>query len=1074
MGMTMRASSLLTLLLLSCNGDTQIKTVNDDPEVTMLSPQNGEAYEEGSLVKFQAIVDDDDLSSTIRLRWESDRDGILQEAPLDTEGSSVFETSSLSVGIHLITGTAIDPDNATGSDEAYIEITDLEDAPTVAWNHPTSGEYGVEGEGFTFSVLVADAQDDSVFLEIFLTSNVDGEFCAPIPDNVGLAVCDADLSVGEHTLTATVVDRDGNQNEADVYFEVRSASTKDNDLDGWTGDQGDCDDYDPSVNPNANEVANGADDDCDGTTDEATSAFDDDGDCYCELGPCAGSVEASCGALAGGDCDDGDVQIFPTATEVCNGQDEDCDGSIDEGTSCVDDDADGYTELAGDCDDTSGTVRPGAPEVADGVDQDCDGLVDEGTSAWDDDGDCYCESGSCQGSDSTACGSVQPGDCDDANVSVSPGALESCNSIDDDCDTLVDESDAIDATAWYTDADGDGYGAGVATPACVQPAGTVSNGSDCDDASNAVFPGASEYCNGADDDCDGSIDENDAVDASIWYSDVDGDGYGGNATSFSCSQPVGAYATSEDCDDTDAAVFPGADEYCNGADDNCDGDVDEDSAIDALTWYLDADGDNFGDLANTTNACSLPYGYSGRSTDCNDADAGISPLSAEICDGVDQDCDNVIDDRVQITYYADADGDSYGNLASTTQACSLPSGYVSNSTDCNDADATLNPTTLWYADADSDSYGGNASVASCVQPAGYVRTSTDCDDTAATVYPGASEYCNGADDDCDGTTDEASAVDVVAWYRDADGDNYGTSATVSYACTAPYGYVASSTDCNDGNVAISPAGTETCDGVDQDCDGTIDDGVKPTWYRDSDSDTYGNPNVSTQSCTAPSGYVANNTDCNDSSASTNPGTLWYVDGDGDGYGGTTTQASCTQPAGYVSNSSDCNDSNSSDKPGGTETCDSRDNDCDGSVDEQNASGCTTYYYDGDGDSYGSSSVSGRCYCSPTSYYSSTVNTDCYDSNASAKPGQAAYFTSNRGDSSFDYNCDGSQTKLYRFAYSCSFGCGFFGVGHSTDGWSTSSIPACGVSGTLRTGCVAAANSAGCTYDLSQSTRQSCH
>jgi hypothetical protein len=264
--------------------------------------------------------------------------------------------------------------------------------------------------------------------------------------------------------------------------------------------------------------------------------------------------------------------------------------------------------------------------------------------------------------------------------------------------------------------------------------------------------------------------------------------------------------------------------------------------------------------------------------------------------------------------------------------------------------------------------------------------------------------------------------------------------------------------------------------VDQDCDGTIDDGVKPTWYRDADSDTYGNPNVSTQSCTAPSGYVANNTDCNDSSASTNPATLWYVDGDGDGYGGTTTQASCTQPAGYVSNSSDCNDSNASDKPGGTETCDSRDNDCDGSVDEQNASGCTTYYYDGDGDGYGT--TTSRCYCAPTGYYTSTLSTDCYDSLANATtarnayPSQRSYFTSHRGDSSYDYDCDGVQERQYVDVFECAIGCT---IGTTTDGWA-SSVPACGSSAQFRSGCVIDlfnSNGRGCTFDTSDRTTQSC-
>ena len=123
------------------------------------------------------------------------------------------------------------------------------------------------------------------------------------------------------------------------------------------------------------------------------------------------------------DCDDDDDTVNPGTPEACDGVDNDCDGTFDEGTDVYDDDGDGHTENDGDCDDDDNTVYPGSTEAADGVDDDCDGIVDEGTSRYDDDGDGYTELG---------------GDCDDADSSVSPAEQETeGNGVDDDCDGVT-------------------------------------------------------------------------------------------------------------------------------------------------------------------------------------------------------------------------------------------------------------------------------------------------------------------------------------------------------------------------------------------------------------------------------------------------------------------------------------------------------------------------------------------------------------------------------------------------------------------------------------------------------------
>ncbi|MFC1611567.1 putative metal-binding motif-containing protein [Myxococcota bacterium] len=146
---------------------------------------------------------------------------------------------------------------------------------------------------------------------------------------------------------------------------------------------------------------------------------------------------------------------------------------------------------------------------------------------------------------------------------------ELCNGTDDDCDDAIDEG-AVDTTTWYADGDDDGYGdPDVSQVACDQPDGYLADDTDCDDTSDAVFPGAEELCNTVDDDCDDAIDEG-AVDVRTWYADADDDGYGDpDVSQVACNQPGGYVADDTDCDDVTTSVHPGAIEDCNGVDDDC-------------------------------------------------------------------------------------------------------------------------------------------------------------------------------------------------------------------------------------------------------------------------------------------------------------------------------------------------------------------------------------------------------------------------------------------------------------------------------------------------------------------------
>ncbi|HNC98440.1 MAG TPA: putative metal-binding motif-containing protein, partial [Myxococcota bacterium] len=148
---------------------------------------------------------------------------------------------------------------------------------------------------------------------------------------------------------------------------------------------------------------------------------------------------------------------------------------------------------------------------------------------------------------------------------------------------------------------------------------------DCDDAHATINPDAPESCDGKDNNCDGVVDE-DATDAPTWYVDADGDGVGAESVT-GCVAPEGAVATNGDCDDDRAGVHPGAEEHCDGVDEDCDGRVDED-AVDMQSWYADADGDGYG-AGSAQPACEGGAGQVAVAGDCDDAAAERHPGAEE-------------------------------------------------------------------------------------------------------------------------------------------------------------------------------------------------------------------------------------------------------------------------------------------------------------------------------------------------------------------------------------------------------------------------------------------------------------
>jgi hypothetical protein len=377
------------------------------------------------------------------------------------------------------------------------------------------------------------------------------------------------------------------------------------DGDGYFSDE-DCDDTSQNTHPGAQEICDGADNDCDGETDEGVlSQFfsDDDGDGFGNEEEVIEACSPETGFVSNGnDCNDEDESIFPGGTEICDDLDNDCDGVVD-GDDAIDK-QDWYQDLD---DDGYGGIQNVVSACAPPT-----GYVGLGD------------------------------DCDDANGNIFPGAEELCNARDDDCDLEVDED--TPAQTWYPDTDEDGYGdTTAAIISCDHPTGYILVLGDCDDADSSQYPNAEEYCNNEDDDCDGNVDEG-ALDPSIWYGDMDGDGFGNASnTTIACDAPPQHVSDFSDCDDGDNTQYPGALEYCKTEDDNCNGVIDEDTAADASVWYVDSDGDGYGDPNTAYSSCTQPIGYLLDASDCDDGSSEVHPMATEICDGVDNNCDGSTD-----------------------------------------------------------------------------------------------------------------------------------------------------------------------------------------------------------------------------------------------------------------------------------------------------------------------------------------------------------------------------------------------------------------------------------------------
>lgn len=789
-----------------------------------------------------------------------------------------------------------------------------------------------------------------------------------------------------------------------------------------------------------------------------------------------------------GDCDDSDAQVYyRTGGEICDGKDNNCNGKVDAADSGLtgtvyytDGDGDGYGDSRAsascsssgavtnntDCDDGDSAKNPGKTEICDGKDNDCDTLVDDAdgtvtgqtTYYEDQDSDTYGNSSKSKLACSKPTGYVTNStDCDDTDPARYPNNTEICDGKDNDCDFQTDDGDSsiTGQPTYYLDADADTYGRDATTTKTCQgaPSGYVNRGGDCNDLIPTINPGATETCDSVDNDCDTFIDD---ADSSVsgqptWYRDNDSDTYGSSTnTQKKCSQPSGYVSNSQDCDDNNAAIKPGATEVCDSKDNDCDTFVDDaDSPVSGQsTWYDDDDGDTYGDSKDTQSRCAQPTGYVSNSLDCDDTSAAVNPGATETCDnGIDNDCDNVADDNDtgttgKSTFYRDADSDTYGVEALTTQACKMPTGYASRAGDCDDSSAKTYPgAPEWKLDQgqpvenaslgcfEGDTYDNDCDLTidegTCKyddDQDGFSEEAGDCDDANPNKFPGNLELCNGQDEDCDEQVDE-----------DYDDDFDGQlDATLCNGAVV-------GTDCDDSDPNVYEGAEPLCDGKDTDCDGSnTDTGIASEADSDKDGhricdaqceDGEAQPCIDDCDDTKPSVYegaaelcdgIDNNCntivdtdgqvdedqdgqnqcdgDCDDSNPDIYLGATEVCDGlDNDCTSGIPANESDADKDGFRLCEDDCNDGNDEVFPGADEVCDDIDNDCENGIDVD-ALDEEIYYQDSDGDRHGNESVQVQACEAPAGYV--TSRDDCDDLDGSIYTGAAPFCDG------LDHDCDG--------------------------------------------------------------------
>lgn len=449
------------------------------------------------------------------------------------------------------------------------------------------------------------------------------------------------------------------------------------------------------------------------------------------------------------------------------------------------------------------------------------------------------------------------------------------------CDsTITLNLNIVGSLTYYQDLDNDGYGnAAVSQTGCAAIPGYVTNNTDCNDNNNAIHPGAIDIAgNGIDEDCNG-FDAPLQLGIYEFAGTLDCATQDVAATNTNTNWTFSNFAAQGNSCATGGGIFNRSgwnqtaifdpNQYnefsITGA--NCTNlnlskialnhrtsstggtpSIFVRSSLDNFATNIDTIASSWNGNVLLSDTVLLPAAFANvaavtfRFYVINQATA----TSTLRMDNV-----SLWGNAISITpslFYADADGDGFGDPANDTLLCNAPAGFVSNNTDCDDTNAVVNPNTIWYQDTDNDQVGNSAvTLVACLQPTGYVLANGDCDDNNATI------------------------VAPVLYYTDADNDGFGDDATATPFCQAPVNMIAIGGDCDDNNNAIYPGATEICDGFDNNCNGQNDEGLTfLNYYFDGDSDGYGigNPTVS---CTPVAGFATQNGDCDDSNNAVYPG-----------------------------------------------------------------------------------------------------------------------------------------------------------------------------------------------------------